>query len=366
MLFLVAGLAAALPVLAERPTAGSELATTWRGYCMEFIQSDGRVLDRSEGDRSTSEGQAYAMARAVWMDDQETFQRVRDWTRDNLQGGEPTRLPAWNWGRSESGAWEVLDTNPASDADIWMAFALLMAAERWDASHYAEQAIGLLEQIWNQETLLVGPRRFLLPGPWAIHESPLRLNPSYVFPSAFRLFAAADPAHAWNTLLDDSYWLLEVTRRSDGLPPDWVWFDLEVMQFASAPEGQEQGTAFGYEALRIPWVLAADTIWYGDPRAAALLWGMTGLVTRWREEGSLPAVILKDGSAGRPYAFLGMYGALLPAWKLTHPEDAQRLVEDVIQAARTSGGWGSERDYYGQNWVWFGLALESGLAGRPG
>ncbi|KAG1316525.1 hypothetical protein G6F63_016033 [Rhizopus arrhizus] len=40
------------------------------------------------------------------------------------------RLPAWLWGREAKGGWQVLDSNPASDSDLWLAYALLEAGAR--------------------------------------------------------------------------------------------------------------------------------------------------------------------------------------------------------------------------------------------
>ncbi|MFT4977459.1 MAG: endo-1,4-beta-D-glucanase Y, partial [Myxococcota bacterium] len=85
--------------IAAASTPTSVLHQTWRGYARGFIQRDGRVIDHREGSVSTSEGQAYAMIRAVWIDDPRTFARLLRWTTDNLQGGDPATLPAWRWGR---------------------------------------------------------------------------------------------------------------------------------------------------------------------------------------------------------------------------------------------------------------------------
>src|SRR6185436_16916003 len=49
------------------------LKESWAKYVERFIQADGRVIDHKAGGISTSEGQAYAMLRAVWMQDRATF-----------------------------------------------------------------------------------------------------------------------------------------------------------------------------------------------------------------------------------------------------------------------------------------------------
>jgi len=343
----------------------AELTSAWRDYRRTFIQDDGRVVDRSADGISTSEGQAYALIRAVWIDDRDGFERVLRWTVSNLQGGAPDKLPAWKWGERPDHTWGVLDENPASDADLWMAYALLLAAEKWDAPALAGRARGLLATIWEAEVLTVGEHRLLLPGPWAAEQAPVQINPSYYLPFAFRLFAEADPGHPWGALVDDSYWMFEAVAGDDGLPPDWAWYDVEAAAFVPPPAGSEGGDAYGYEALRVPWTFAAEIEWYAEPRASAQLKRMDGLLKRWHRDGALPAVINPDGSAGRDYPSLGLYGAVLPAWAITSPDDARSLYEHVIFPARTVSGWGDTEDYYAHNWVWFGLALWGDLADPP-
>ena len=49
----------------------------------------------------------------------------------NLAGSDNgNNLPGWWWGKDEKGQWRLLDTNSASDADLWFAYALTEAARR--------------------------------------------------------------------------------------------------------------------------------------------------------------------------------------------------------------------------------------------
>ena len=79
------------------------LIESWDSYRRRFIQRDGRVIDYEASDRSTSEGQAYAMLRAVLIDDSATFALTLNWGENNLQrleNGKPIdNLWAWKWGR---------------------------------------------------------------------------------------------------------------------------------------------------------------------------------------------------------------------------------------------------------------------------
>ncbi len=93
-----------------------------------MIDSQGRVIDHSAQDRTTSEGQSYAMFFALVDNDRIRFDKLLNWTEVNLAGGDLTqRLPAWSWGKSPDGSWKILDQNPAADADLWIAYSLLEA-----------------------------------------------------------------------------------------------------------------------------------------------------------------------------------------------------------------------------------------------
>jgi len=78
----------------------------WEAFSKVFVQADGRVIDRTAGDRSTSEAQAYGLFFALVANDRVRFERILNWTVNNLaQGDLSTHLPAWLWGSTEAGGW---------------------------------------------------------------------------------------------------------------------------------------------------------------------------------------------------------------------------------------------------------------------
>src|SRR5436190_8080927 len=84
---------------ANEPSAVSMLKESWTAYVHRFVQSDGRVIDYSASGISTSEGQAYAMLRAVWIGDRGAFDKTFIWARNNLNSGiRNDHLWAWKWG----------------------------------------------------------------------------------------------------------------------------------------------------------------------------------------------------------------------------------------------------------------------------
>jgi endoglucanase len=349
------------PAAAPRPRA---LVRVWRSYVRAFVTADGRVMDPKRDGLTTSEGQTYCLVQAVWADDPATFDRVRAWTLAHLQGGDARALPAWAWGTRPDGTLGVIDPQPASDADQLLAWALLLAARRWDRPALVAEARGVLDAIWAREVRSVGPHLVLLPGPWAAEADPVLLNPSYFLPFALRDFAAVDPAHDWDRLRTDGYTLLEGWMAGGALPPDWVSVDAATAARVADPPARPGDAAHGYEAIRLPWALAADAAWNAEPRADALLTPWAALAARWEESGFLPARMAADGAALESYEEPAMMGALLPAWERVAPAAADALFRTELRPRRQRPGWAGPEDYYAQNWIWFGLALWSGLA-RP-
>jgi endoglucanase len=331
------------------------LGRAWRGYAHAYLTPEGRVVDH-RGGITTSEGQAYGLLRAAWMGDERRFESVRTWTTAHLQGGDPTALPAWKFGPTDTAELAVMDPQPASDADLLYAYALLIGARQWQRPALQAQAVALAGHIWDDETLEVPGGRLLLPGPWAANLDPIPVNPSYFVPFVFRALAETDPEHDWMALVDRGYADLGRAMGPAGLPPDWFWVDPSTGELRAAPAGDEDKAAFGFEALRVPWNLAADLRWAGEPRAAALLDRLDPLLDRLLRDGQLPARIGADGAALVDYSWPGMSAALLPALA-RRGDGGDEQVWSRLAARWSRRGWRDDDDYYFANWLWFGVAL---------
>src|SRR5512140_2824396 len=127
-----AGPGGAIAVVSPASGCAAVSWPTWTRYVQAFVADDGRVIDHGDHDRTTSEGQAYALFFALVANDRPLFERLLRWTGDNLADGRlAERLPAWSWGQRRDGSWGALDANSASDADLWTAYALLEGGRLW-------------------------------------------------------------------------------------------------------------------------------------------------------------------------------------------------------------------------------------------
>jgi endoglucanase len=137
------------PACRPDPLADLErvLTVSWQSYRQTFISTEGRVVIPDQDRGTISEGQAYAMLRAVWAGDEATFGLVHAWTQRHLSRspGPGDHLLSWSWGRRPDGSWGLKDANTASDGNLDYALALVLAARRgWrappDLPDYLEEA----------------------------------------------------------------------------------------------------------------------------------------------------------------------------------------------------------------------------------
>ena len=100
------------------------------------MKPDGRVERTDQGGDTVGEGQAYGMLAAAAIGDQERFDLMWEWTKENLR--QPNGLIAFLWRDGK-----VVDPKPASDADVDAARALLAASCRFDRPELEDEALAL-------------------------------------------------------------------------------------------------------------------------------------------------------------------------------------------------------------------------------
>lgn len=285
-----------------RPLAPSPRWESWQVLKDSSLSADGRMIDRSHADlRTTSEGQSYALFFALVDGDQPLFDRILQWTQDNLAAGDmAARLPGWLWGRHADGGWRLLDNNPASDSDLWLAYTLLQAARLWRKPALVRIANGMLAQVVQREIVHppgLGP--MLLPGPQGfVERDHWRFNPSYLPMPLLRCFAAHDPSGPWRALAANTLRMLRATA-PHGFVPDWVAWRGEG--FAIDPV---KGAVGSYDAIRTYlWAGLTDP---GDPLCRPMLSALHGPLPLLEAGAPMPETV--DCASGKtqgdgPYGF---------------------------------------------------------------
>jgi endo-1,4-beta-D-glucanase Y/4-amino-4-deoxy-L-arabinose transferase-like glycosyltransferase len=347
--------------MVDKPdVSGASVMALSNAYIDDHFDTLGAVSDSSGN--VTSESQAYAMLRAVWLNDPAGFYRVWSWSRTNLLG--PQRLMGWSW---RDGA--LTDPHSASDADTDAAIALLMAGKRWQDSNLIQAGQSMIEAIWIQDVASVQGKPYLTAGNWATTGPLITINPSYFAPYAYHIFAEVDHSHDWLALVDSSYQLLFDasaaplgSSRSDGLPPDWVGLDSASGQLVPA-NGNDAG-AYGYDAPRTYWRVAIDQRWTGDGRAQRFLSLAQFLQGEIAAKGYTSAVYARDGSIIQSGpSLVGDAGSLAALLTIDPSSAAAVYAQQVLGTSQRSDDglyWGDPHDLYGQEWGWFATGLYSG------
>lgn len=349
----------------------SMLAAIWHNYKVNYIEpGSGRTLDKQRNNITTSEGESYTMLRAVYQDDQATFNQSWKFTQGNLQHKDD-HLFGYMYGKKADGSYGLLTDqggdHSASDADSDTALALVLGYQRWQQSSYLEQAKPIISDIWKQEVVTVNGRPVLTADNLEKNsQGQVVVNPSYFSPYAFRLFALVDRKDNWSGLIDNSYDVTNAsmssnldTNASAGLPPDWITMDRKSGKISPATAPNLK-TDYGYDAMRVPWRLGLDYEWNKEARAKTTLERMSFLQNQWRENHQLKATYTHDGKVLGDYEAPAMYGTSMGYFTVADPTDANAVYNDKLLSLYDPNkqAWKSTLSYYDDNWAWFGMALK--------
>ena len=327
------------------------LNDSWDYYKKTFISDDGRVIDHQKESITTSEGQAYAMRRAVLMRDKVTFDKIYNWTKYNLKRKDDN-LFAWKWGKRVTD-YGIIDECSASDAGVEMASVLIFASKVWNQKSYLDDAKKILSSIWDKETIEINGLRILVAGDYQKNGENIAINPSYFMLNSFRIFAEIDKSHDWQKLVDSSYKLVNycIDNIDSGLPPDWFYINKDTGKiFFDSPKSD-----FSYDAIRIFYRFYIDYSISKDKRAEKLLSKSNLFINRWKKDGKFYTNYKQNGEIKDQVEAIGSIALLLPIIKSYNKEVAHEIYKDRIEKFYNKAGyWYNPMDYYAQNLIWFG------------
>jgi endo-1,4-beta-D-glucanase Y len=351
------------------------LTTVWGNYKKTILEPNTyRALDRQRGAITTSEAEGYTMLRAVWMDDQTTFDQSWQWTKDNL--GRPTdHLSSWLFGQRSDGSYGVITEqggyNSAADGDTDIALALILAHGRWNRAEYLTTAKAIVGDIWKFDVVQMSGKPVLAADDLERNsKTNILVNPSYFSPAAYRLFAKLDPAHNWEELASNSYAILSASAaaplgstRPGILPPNWV-----VMSKGDgslkASDNPQLPSGYGYDALRIPWRVALDYVWFESSEAYDYLHTLRFFTGEWTSQKKLASVYRHDGTVSDANESPAMYGAAIGYFLVADHEHFKEVYDTKLATLYSTDkdSWAQPdlMGYYNDNLAWFGIALATG------
>ncbi len=312
-------------------------------FLRTYVQPDGRVNRPDQGNDTVSEGQAYGMLLAETMGRDHLFNLIWRWTRAHLQRGNG--LFAWH----ANAAGKILSPEPASDADLLIAWALLryqgpgaVAAHR-DGRRVAHAVLAY------EVTTGARGMPILTAGPWATGR-PATLDPSYWSLPALTGLARLTGDREWQRLANSALVLTrQLTHGGRLLPPNWAELTAThqvIPEVAPNANGSEPQAQYGLDAQRtVAWFAASC-----DPQARAL-------AARWwrllRSRARDQALALRLN--GRVLTSTAGVLPLVAAASAAHAAGAKaaslRLLSLAAAEQRRYPG------YYGGAWAAFGPVL---------
>ncbi|KZK74237.1 MAG: hypothetical protein A3K90_04800 [Pelodictyon luteolum] len=330
------------------------LRKSWAGYLHTFVQ-EGRVVRPRNGFDTVSEGQAYAMIRAVTASDRTSFDAILLWTEKNLSRRElhGDNLLAWHYADGR-----VVDWQAASDADIDYAYSLLLAARKWGDPSYARLGRQVLADILRMETITYEGRLRLLP--WNRKPTDGKgyvvQNPSYYSPAQFKLFFGETGDGRWLELAATGYDLLDRLQEPAGggafLVPDWC----RIGEGGDLRELEGYSSLYGWDALRVPMRIALDHALFHEPRAARVLGRFAEFYTsEFKRFGHVHSVYSTGGRSvvydENPLSYAAAYAAL-EASGSPLAETAYRRLQRFSHQKKGHIYYLDRKDYYANSLSW--------------
>lgn len=316
-----------------------------RAFLAAYVDPDGRVVRRDQGGDTVSEGQGYALLLAVAAGDRAGFGRVWGWTRSHLQ--RPDGLLAYHWAGGRT-----VDATPAADADLQVAWALALGADRFGDRTLADDARRLAGATAAAEVGYdAAGHATLAAGPWAVRTgSPTVVEPGYWTPAAEQALGRLTGDGRWQALpQDDLAHLRALTADGARLPSDWAAVGAGTTATAS-PDGRvpEQSGPDGLRAL----------VWAPCLPAGRALVARTWPLVRDSADAA-PVARALDGTVRAPArAPLGAVAAAAAASAAGDPAARDRLLE------RADGVAAQYPTYYGSAWRALGrVVLTTSLLG---
>ena len=238
--------------------------------------------------RCVSEGQGYGMmivALMAGIDDsaQYVFNGMLKYYRAH-PSGRSDRLMAW----AQTKNCRDVDTTSATDGDLDIAYALLLADTQWGSLgtiDYRKEATEILEAIWYQD---INQKSFSILLSNAVEydsKDYFDMRTSDFMPAHFKSFELFAKDGRWKKVIDQNYAMFQSLQEQyspdAGLLPDFVGHIDQKPRPAHArfKESRFDGM-YNYNACRIPWRLATDYLLYGDRRALLVL----TKINRWLRE----------------------------------------------------------------------------------
>jgi endo-1,4-beta-D-glucanase Y len=322
----------------------SPLRTASSSFLRGYARRDGRVVRLDQGGDTVSEGQAYGMLIAEATGKDGSFWRIWGWAHHHLQLEDG--LFAFHANRAGG----VISAEPASDADLLIAWALLRYSGPGAALAHREGRRVAAAILAHEVVPGPGGAPVLAAGPWATGSasSPATLDPSYWSLPALQGIARLDGRREWRRMAAGAVRIVsQLSKDGRLLPPNWAELSPGgAVRPVPSPDGGQPQPEYGLDAQRtVVWFAASC-----DPRARALASRWWPLLRPWRRSRAI-ALALDGKVLGGTSVGLALVASAAAAKAAGHGAATLRLLRQAVTLQH------SYPTYYGGAWAALGRAL---------
>lgn len=339
---------ASATTLTDKASAATQLQTAFDYYYSTFYRDEGTyacIRANPGDDQCFSEGIGYGMLMMVYFSNNEKDYQAEFNKLWALYKAAEDKYGLMNWKIGNADPTQVWGEYAATDAEVDVAAALIMAAYQFDDASYLTEAKTLLQNVRTYEFESNGLHK---PGDnWNDKK-----NPSYISPAYYPLFAQVDTdgADFWNTTaMNANYALLEANSasHSTGLFDNWT-----------NANGVDLESTYGYDAARTPWRLGQAWYWFGDTRAQALLQKLGNWVST-QSASSVGGSISVSGSMGADHN--NTFVATLMTSLSVSPDFQTKLDEYWSEAVSTTNSEANQKYFQKSMEILNGLLVSGNM-----
>jgi endoglucanase len=334
--------------------------SAWKTNYLRTSGGQGTWVKYDDTNSTVSEAHGYGMVIAAYMADKSTFDSMYHYFKAH-PSVNASHLMAWKQTLSGSTMKNVEGSDSATDGDLDIAYALLLADAQWGSGgsiNYRAQALSVMHDILSHD---VNTSHWnLTPGDWATGSDANHTRPSDFMTDHFLVFAKVDTANAskWNSIYDTTSKIVNYQfahgSGSTGIVPDFMVWSGTKSNFVPVSgtylESKHDGD-FDYNACRTPWRLAMSYIVNGKTDMLAAQQKTTDWIkakTNGKPSNIRGGYYIKNGTNGNSYVSYDdlAFTAPMAVNAMLGGSDAQSWLNSLWTSI-TGGDYGTKVDYYG-------------------
>jgi len=241
--------------------------TTWKDNYLKSCGEEFLRVEFQDAGTTVSEGMGYGMLLTAYYGDREEFDRLWNFTRKM-------------WNKNEVMGWkvtcddyvhDVYGNTAATDGDLDIAFALLVASVQW-GNDYLGDALAYINRMKRVFFEYCPESGRIVQKAGDTHGGCDYGNSSYFMPGYYRVFGEMTGDPFWDEVISDTYELLFLNR-----DPGTGFNSNEIDHQGNVPASKPEQNKVDYNGCRTPWRLVKDYLWFGKDSAKM----MTDKLTDW-------------------------------------------------------------------------------------